>query len=447
MKRTLALLLALVMCLALLAGCGQDKKNEEADKPAQSDQKDTDEKPEEKDEPKDETAEPDVKGEVYDTGEFKAVVPEGWAAFAIIDTFSENLDQIDSSCFNIIKDGKSDLDLFTNPYVRFDYYGPDITMMRPSSDWYENVEEVAPFTVGLHTWEGFTGDSGYGRMAILWAEEGDYQYQATVWLVAESETITLENEDVLAILGSVEPSDTAAVVPDEPVADDSGDVSGDDAFYEDTDDSSDIADAQDFSWWDGYWYGWWCIKNGTGIYESASDVAWDAYACISVYDGGDGYISLWDTGTSEYEPLACGYTVFESGITDKGRLVNDYVTFFSEGVWNNGSEASGMDLEYAQWTIDPADSSVSHFENMIEIKGHYADPNNEEDSFDYFFYLRPWGSLWDDVANGDTSDCIYSDMMPLYYYDWYLPVLDLGYDYPPSSFEEGIALLEGSSES
>ena len=87
------------------------------------------------------------------------------------------------------------------------------------------------------------------------------------------------------------------------------------------------------------------------------------------------------------------------------------------------------------------DSTVSHFENMLEITGHYESPENPSDSFDYYIYLRPWGTTWDDVRNGDTSGCLYKDMMPLYHDNWYISLLNLGYERPVSTFQEGIDII------
>lgn len=400
MKKVLALLMALILCVAIFAGCNGVKSPEGTGNPGghQSDS----------------TGKPEVAGKTYDTGEFRALVPEGWAAFPISDVFAEESGAVDPSCFLIIKGGNSDLDVFSKPYVRLDYYGPDTQMMKPSSEWYENVKELAPMQLGDHVWSGFTGEDGYGKMAVLWTEKGDIQYQATVWLEVGNEKITLEDKDLLTILASAEPSDGSAVSGGETAT----------GSYE---------------WWEGSWYGWWCIKNGTGIYEPASDIAWDAYAEIEVRSDSTGLLKLWDTGTSREEILVYGYDItFEPGASDKGRLVSARVEFFPHGSWNNGMEAESMSERENGWTIDPAESTVSRFGNMLEITGRYEAPGNPDDSFDYYIYLRPWGTLWEDVRSGDTSGCIYSDMMPLYYDNWYLSLLNLGYGAPPASFQGGI---------
>ena len=200
-----------------------------------------------------------------------------------------------------------------------------------------------------------------------------------------------------------------------------------------------ITTGASYDWWEGAWYGWWCIKNGTGSYEPASNIAWDAYAEIEVYNDNTGLLRLWDTGTARDNILVYGYDItFQEGASDKGCMVSARVEFFPNGNWNEGMAATTMDDRTTGWLVDPAVSSVSHFENMIEIAGHYESPENANDSFDYYIYLRPWGTVWDDVRSGDTSGCLYSDMMPIYHDDWYKSLLNLGYGEPPASFQSGI---------
>ena len=96
MKKMLALLAALAMAAVVLAGCGGENVPEETGK-ADSLKPDTTVTTEPV------SLKPDIPGEIYDTGEFRALVPEGWAAFPVKDVFAEE-DALDPSCFNIIKE-------------------------------------------------------------------------------------------------------------------------------------------------------------------------------------------------------------------------------------------------------------------------------------------------------------------------------------------------------
>ncbi|MBQ2697405.1 MAG: hypothetical protein IJF59_01915, partial [Clostridia bacterium] len=414
MKRYLTLFLALILCVLPLCSCssggGEGESDESGSQNAQSGS------------PQGEA--PQVPGEMFDAGRVKALVPEGWKGFPQKDPFSDQEGATDPDVINICKGATSDLDLLSKPFVRIDYYGPDTQMGGGLKDWYSNTEDLAPLQCGGYTWEGFT-TTDYGLMAVLVTEDGDHQYQASVYLETDDGKISLADADVQAILASVAPSD--------------GSGSGGSSAP-----AGEVVPTADYSWWDDDWYGWWALRNGTGIYQQPSDMGlvWDAYAEIDVYNDNTGRVTIWDTGPSKDEAMILAYDItFEAGISDLGRLVSRRVDFFPYGKWTGGMAADTMSEREVGWTVDPADSTVSHFEKMIEIKGHYVSPDNPGDSFDYYIYLRPWGILWDDVRNGNTEGCLHKDMMPLYHDNWYVSLLNLGHDRPPVSFNEGVDII------
>ena len=317
---------------------------------------------------------------------------------------------MDPDILNVSKGGQSDYDLFTKPYVRINYYGPSVLMMEPDSSWYDAVVDVDPFTTGEHTWYGFSCESMGTPLTILWCEEGDIQYQATLSLGSDGDTISHTDADVQAILASVQPSEPGG-----------GEEPG-----------MAVSETVD-SFWNGQWYGWWCIRYASGDYENFEDYAWDAYAVIEDYGDDSGYITLWDTETSKGSPLVRGYVNFDSF----GVMTTDYCTFYDGGQWLPDA-VTVQPMDIYDWYVDPESSSVSHFENMVEIEGFYEDPTNEDNYFTYYIYLRPWGTDWEDVRNGDISGCIYSDMMPVIYDDWYVPLLNLGVTELPDSFDDGV---------
>jgi len=133
MKRWTALCITFVMLATMLAGCGEAAPENTEQQSGATEQTSQSTLPMD--------TVPDVSGEIYSTGEFQALVPDGWAAFPIKDAFSEE-NAPDTSCFNIIKGGTSDLDLFSKPYVRLDYYGPDTFMMKPGSEYFTAMREA-----------------------------------------------------------------------------------------------------------------------------------------------------------------------------------------------------------------------------------------------------------------------------------------------------------------
>ena len=422
MKKGLSLLLALCMLAALLTGCGKEEPaslKEDIQQKTESAQPETQEKTGET--PKEQPDKTEIAGERYDAGNVTVLVPEGWKAFPETDVFAEEDGVMNPDVLNVSKGGETESDLFTKPYVRINYFGPSIQMGNPDASWYEDVKDIAPFTAGDHQWVGFTCESLGTELAILWCEEGSIQYQASITLGSGAEAISHEDADVQAILASVQPSDgaSAADVNTAPAA---------------------PKPVNEDSFWNGQWYGWWCVKYASGDYETFDSIAWDLYAVIEDYGDGSGYITLWDTETARERPLVRGDVNFDSF----GVMTSASCTFYDGGEWlPNVVRVQPMGIY--DWYVDPESSSVSHFENMIEIEGFYEDPNNDDNYFTYYMYLRPWGTQWDDVAAGDTSGCIYSDMMPVLYDDWYAPLMELGVEELPDSIADGFALIEGGA--
>ncbi len=413
MKKTFSVLIALITAISMLAGCGGSGGNNDSGNT-------------------DAAQENTIKGEIFDAGNVKVLVPEGWKAFEVPDAFS---DEMDPDIIHIIKGGKADTDMMTHAYIRLEYFAADRYMMEPDKEWYDDCTDIAPIEAGL-TWQGFSGKSMDTPLTVLWTKDGDIGYQANLITKADKSEFSVTDEDVLAILKTARPS--SAEDPATEIA-----VAAGTAAAPETkpNENTEIA-AADFSWWNGEWYGWWTMKNGTGSYQGPSDagVCWDTYAKIEVYDDATGYLTLWDSETSKDSPLIRGYLNFEEGSDERGIMVNDWITFFDAAQWLPQFYATSMDIDAGTWKIDPTDSTVSHFKDMIEITGHYEDPDGTGEGFDYYIYLRPWGTDWSDVYSGDTSGCIYKDMMPVIYNDWYAPLVNMG-ESLPDSIEAGFAIL------
>jgi len=448
MKRLLLPVLALVLCVSLLTGCsellallptgttpaqttaaGEETTTAAAEETTTAQETTT-------------AAAPQPAMEYYDTGSFKVPVPAGWKAFPQTDVFSD-ANSMDPNVINVVKGGQSDLDMLTKPMIRFDYYGPDRIMMGLPTlkDFYSDSTDAEPLQCGPYTWKGFTTEE-YSKMAIMAAEDGDYQYQASIYLEVEGQTISLEDADVQAILAGVAPSggapapaETTTAAQEETTTPAAVDPKPAKPAQTTTAATSVYGDVDDQ--WSGFWYGWWMIKNGSGTYAPATDIAWDAYAYTAFDTDGTGVMSVWDTGSSTSLPLFCGYDIKAVD----GGLDVPMVAVFATSCWNNGTPADAM-MDMEGWKIRPASSTVSHFENMLEITGHYASPLNPQDSFDYYLYLRPWGQHWEDVRGGDTSGCIATDMTPPHYDDWGFPLLQMGCEQLPASYEDGLAILE-----
>ena len=203
------------------------------------------------------------------------------------------------------------------------------------------------------------------------------------------------------------------------------------------------APAAGYDWWDGDWYGWWVIQDGEGMFEEYTGLFTDAFAEIRV-DGDIGSVELREFYDGSESRIAEADIEFVDGDGENGYFYTSGGTFFPDGELD-GETVTPMELVYYDWVVDPADSTVGQFEDMIEIMGYYTDPDDEANKFTYYVYLKPWGETWEDVRDGDTTDCLYEDMMPYYYDNWYLPLLELGYTDGIVGYDEGVAYIENGT--
>lgn len=163
-------------------------------------------------------------------------------------------------------------------------------------------------------------------------------------------------------------------------------------------------------WWNGQWYGWWIATGGDGEYEKWSNRWWDCCAVIDIDSDYSGTVEIWD----QTEPRGDG--VSYAGVSLNAAGISEHGTLTSEDGWFLWS-----DLGHADWIVDPG---ILEYDNMICIDGWYED---EDGSFHYAMYLRPWGTIWDDVD---------ADNLPQCYESWYLPLVNAGKSMPDTIGEE-----------
>lgn len=342
MKRIFAVLLVFVFCFY---GCASKEPSENPSENPEQTGGDIS------------SAEIKIEGEIFDAGNVKALAPEGWMAFPIADVFSETEGAKDPDVIQICKDAKSDFDIFTNPYVQINYYGPDVEFFAPGTDWYTDVEEIKPFMAGTHEWEGFTGYSDEYLFAMLWCIEGDIEYQASMWLNGENFSISWNDEDVLAILASVAPSDGSAPIKENSSEEPEG-LSAEQAIYER---------------YTGDWNGILKIYDCTGDYTSLEGVTTGACARIVPDENGELFIFI-------------GLNLEGFYITSAYYEV-DYTTesLFISGDYNSGSYENVEILEHTPGTIGmtfPVIQPNGEFYFTINLR-HIGDENwtNEDPAF------------------------------------------------------------------
>lgn len=193
MKQRLTLLMALLLifCLVACSGKGeQDPSSKEVK--AQSSTADA-------------PATQEKEAELFDAGNVTVPVPEGWKAFSQFDIMSDDPNAVDPDIAQICKGGVTQTDIFSKPYIQINYYGPGsvTTDFELLKEFYETFEMLDPMQIGPYTWEGFS-TTDYGSLnIILYTQDGEYQYQASIWCGEGSNTIAVEDADVQQILAGV----------------------------------------------------------------------------------------------------------------------------------------------------------------------------------------------------------------------------------------------------
>lgn len=188
---------------------------------------------------------------------------------------------------------------------------------------------------------------------------------------------------------------------------DDGDDTDDGDDWDDGGDSEpgDTEDTGAYAWWDGKWYGWLVFSNASSYYSDWIGDYGDCVVEITADEDGTGYVELY--WLEDEETFAETSVTFGAGITENGCMMSESGTIL------------GLEINHADWIVDPGASMVSEFDHMIHIDSTMTDVDG--DWIDYDIFLRPWGMEWEDVRTADTSNMLYDDMMPLNYDDWYLP--------------------------
>ena len=171
-------------------------------------------------------------------------------------------------------------------------------------------------------------------------------------------------------------------------------------------------------WWNGDWYGWWTMYGCYGYYEGMDGMAWDVCGTVDIGEDYMGTITLWDEDYTRDNAMASAdVSLSEAGTGEYGAVMSE------------GGYFTDIPLEHADWIVDPG---LSDYEDLIWITGFYE---NGEDEFTYEIYLRPWGATWDDLSE---------DVQPLYYSDWYLPLIEAGAAMPDAIGEGAPAASAGT---
>lgn len=191
MFKIIATFLVPVLCLGAFAACGSSDEGGDKSKADGTDAPENSI-----------NAEANEAYTLYDAGEVTVDVPNGWLAFRNIDVHAEENGALSTRSVTVCKGATSELDMFSKPYVKLDYQGENIYLSRPMRDFYDNVVDLDPVDLGGHTWEAFSCDSMGTPLVILYVDEGDDQFMATICCGTGDDAISLEDEQVKRIIDS-----------------------------------------------------------------------------------------------------------------------------------------------------------------------------------------------------------------------------------------------------
>lgn len=170
----------------------------------------------------------------------------------------------------------------------------------------------------------------------------------------------------------------------------------------------------DYRHWQGDYYGFLCISEGTGIWEGTDGTAVDILCQISMDKPDAGTIRLWSSAGKSGELLGAGDVIFRPGTTEKGRMQLEW------GIFQN------VELSPGKWVVDPGRSPVSRFPDMLYIESRFVQVPDTENSFSYQIFLKPWGQDWEALLEADPETMPLSHMTPPGYRSWYLPMIQAG---------------------
>ena len=180
---------------------------------------------------------------------------------------------------------------------------------------------------------------------------------------------------------------------------------------EEPDEPEEPVEADELQAWAGDYYGFWIIDSvWSGTQEWVQEGAWwDTCASLEWNGDGTGTLILWDVDFTKDDPLA-ELSITASAYDGVARFCGEEGQFLGEP------------LEHADWLWY---SDETEYEDLLLISGQF---DNGEDDFWYDIYLRPWGMEWSDIQEADP------DLLPGYYEDWYLPLVESGVTEAPAGY-------------
>ena len=161
----------------------------------------------------------------------------------------------------------------------------------------------------------------------------------------------------------------------------------------------------DIGYWEGDYYGWWLIENIITGNSEAEGNWWDCCMTLDINTDGTGSIVIWDEDYGKDDPIA-EVEVSVSNYAGVTRIVSESGQFMGDAI------------EHADWLFY---SDATDYKDSLGFTVTYEDDSTK---MDCYFFLRQWGTIWDDVEEKN---------LPGYYESWYLPLIKDGATVAPNT--------------
>lgn len=136
--------------------------------------------------------------ERFDNGLFRVLVPTGWALFHGIDSDCK----VTPKKVHIVKDAARETDIFTHAGITVCFFDRQDTYLSPKF-FYDDTADLEAFTLGSHTWNGYTCTGCGYPYTMLETDEDDCVFQVMILTKNGEHAIALRDADVQSILESL----------------------------------------------------------------------------------------------------------------------------------------------------------------------------------------------------------------------------------------------------
>lgn len=136
--------------------------------------------------------------ELYDSGRFQVVVPDGWMAFCGIDSEGRPTQKK----VHIYKDAVIETDVYTHVGITICFFGRQDYYLSPKS-FYDDVVDMETFTLGENTWGGYSCTSMGYPYTMLESKRDGCVFQVMILMKNGEHEISLADADVQTVLKSL----------------------------------------------------------------------------------------------------------------------------------------------------------------------------------------------------------------------------------------------------